>query len=47
MIDPWKERAGLWLENTPEWVRILGTIATTEHVKYNPSVAGPRSDECR
>jgi hypothetical protein len=47
VIDPWKERAGLWLENTPEWVRILGTIATTAHVKYNPSVAGPRSDECR
>jgi hypothetical protein len=47
VIDPWKELAGLWLENTPEWVRILGTVATTEHLKYNPSVDGPRSDERR
>jgi hypothetical protein len=36
LIDPWKELAGIWHENTPEWVRILGTIATTAHVKYDP-----------
>ena len=36
LIDPWKELAGIWQENTPEWVRTLGTIATTAHVKYDP-----------
>jgi hypothetical protein len=36
VIDPWKELAGIWSENTPEWVRILGTIATNAHVKYDP-----------
>jgi hypothetical protein len=36
VIDPWKELAGIWSENTPEWVRTLGTIATTAHVKYDP-----------
>jgi hypothetical protein len=36
VIDPWKELAGIWSENMPEWVRILGTIATTAHVKYDP-----------
>ncbi len=36
LIDPWKELAGIWSENTPEWVRTLGTIATTAHVKYDP-----------
>jgi hypothetical protein len=36
LIDPWKEMAGIWSENTPEWVRTLGTIAITAHVKYDP-----------
>jgi hypothetical protein len=30
------ELAGLRLANTPEWVRILGTIATHAHVKDDP-----------
>jgi hypothetical protein len=34
--NPWKDLAGLWSETTPEWIRILGTIATTAHVKYDP-----------
>jgi len=33
VIEPWKELAGLWSETTPEWLRTLGTIATTAHVK--------------
>jgi hypothetical protein len=36
VIDPWKALAGIWSENTPEWVRILGTIAATAHGKYDP-----------
>ena len=36
LIDPWKDLAGIWQETTPEWIRILGTIATTAHVKYDP-----------
>jgi len=36
LIDPWKELAGIWSADTPEWVRTLGTIATTAHVKYAP-----------
>jgi hypothetical protein len=36
LIDPWKELAGIWSAETPEWVRTLGTIATTAHVKYHP-----------
>jgi hypothetical protein len=36
LIDPWKELAGVWSEETPEWVRTLGTIASTAHVKYDP-----------
>ena len=27
LIDPWQERPGVWSEDTPEWVRILGAIA--------------------
>ena len=27
LIDPWQERPGVWSEETPEWTRILGTIA--------------------
>ena len=36
VIDPWKDLAGIWSDDTPEWVRTLGTIATTAHVKYDP-----------
>ena len=27
LIDPWQERPGVWSEETPEWIRILGAIA--------------------
>jgi hypothetical protein len=36
LIDPWQERPGVWSEETPEWVRTLGTIATAAHVKIDP-----------
>jgi hypothetical protein len=36
LIDPWKELAGIWSADAPEWVRTLGTIATTAHVTYDP-----------
>src|SRR5687768_5959014 len=36
VTDPWKELAGIWSANTPEWVRTLGAIATNAHVKYDP-----------
>ena len=36
LIDPWQERPGVWSEETPEWVRILGAIAGTAHDKYDP-----------
>jgi hypothetical protein len=36
VIDPWKELAGIWSADTPAWVRTLGAIATTAHVKYDP-----------
>ena len=26
LIDPWQERPGVWSEETPEWIRILGAI---------------------
>jgi hypothetical protein len=31
LIDPGKELAGIWPEETPEWVRTLGAIAATAH----------------
>ena len=27
LVDPWQERPGVWSEEAPEWVRILGAIA--------------------
>jgi hypothetical protein len=27
LVDPWQERPGVWSEETPEWIRILGGIA--------------------
>ena len=36
VIDPWTELAGIWSADAPEWVRTLGTIAITAHVKYDP-----------
>jgi hypothetical protein len=36
VIDPWKELASLWTADTPQWLRTLGTIATTAHVKDDP-----------
>ena len=36
LVDPWQERAGIWSEATPEWVRTLGAIAATAHEKYDP-----------
>ena len=41
LIDPRQEPPGLWSADTPEWVRILGTIATTAHAAYDPSGRGP------
>ena len=32
VIDRRKELTGVWSGNAPEWVRTLGTIATTAHV---------------
>jgi hypothetical protein len=31
VVDPWKELAGIWSADTPEWVRILDHIAATPH----------------
>jgi hypothetical protein len=36
LIDPWKELGGVWSEDAPKWLRAVGTIATTAHVKYDP-----------
>ena len=36
LVDPWQERPGSWSDEAPEWVRILGQIATTAHEKYDP-----------
>lgn len=36
LIDPWQERPGIWSEETPEWIRTLGTIATAAHDKSDP-----------
>jgi hypothetical protein len=36
VVDPWQERSGIWSEEAPDWIRTLGTIATTAHVKYDP-----------
>ncbi len=36
LIDPWQERPGIWSEETREWVRTLGRIATIAHEKYDP-----------
>jgi hypothetical protein len=41
VIDPWKELAGVWSVEIPEWVRTLGTIATTARVKYGPCGGRP------
>ena len=26
-INPWQERPGVWSEETPEWIRVLGAVA--------------------
>ena len=31
LIDPWQERTGIRLANTPAWLRTLGTMAATAH----------------
>ena len=36
LIDPGQEPPGLWSADTPEWVRTLGTIATTAHETDGP-----------
>jgi len=36
LVDIWQEWPGIWSEETPEWVCILGAIATTAHVKDGP-----------
>ena len=36
LVDLWQEWPGIWSEETPEWVCILGAIATTAHVKDGP-----------
>jgi hypothetical protein len=36
LVDPWQEHPGIWSEQSPEWVRTLGRIATTAHEKYDP-----------
>jgi hypothetical protein len=36
LIDPWQELADVWSEETSEWVRTLGTIASIAHVKDDP-----------
>ena len=33
LIEPWQERPGVWSEETPEWIRILGASA---HETANP-----------
>jgi hypothetical protein len=43
LIDPWKDLAALSSENTPEWIRTLGAIAATAHVKYDPFGRRPTS----
>jgi hypothetical protein len=43
VIGQWKERPGIWSEETPEWVRIFGRIATTAHEKYDPFGRRPTS----
>jgi hypothetical protein len=45
LIDPWKEPPGLWLAGTPEWIRILGTIASEVHAKHG--IAGGLGGEDR
>jgi hypothetical protein len=27
LLDPWQERPGVWSEETPEWIRVLGAVA--------------------
>jgi hypothetical protein len=47
LIDPWHERPGIWSEETPEWVRILGAIAheTTDPFRLRPTPSsGPPID---
>ena len=36
LIDPWHEGPGIWSEETSEWVRTLGAVATAAHEKYDP-----------
>jgi hypothetical protein len=43
LINPWKELAGVWSEETPAWVWTLGRIATTAHEKYDPFGRRPTS----
>jgi hypothetical protein len=44
LIDPWKELAGIWSADMPEWIRTLSTIATTAHAKVRP-LRSPPDDE--
>ena len=34
LIDPWRERPGIWSADTPEGVRTFATIAEAAHAKH-------------
>src|SRR4051812_44137473 len=37
LIDPWQEEgSGLWSDETPEWVRMLGTVGQSVHEEHAP-----------
>jgi hypothetical protein len=36
LVVPWQEQPGIRSEDTPEWIRMLGTIATIAHMKDHP-----------
>jgi hypothetical protein len=36
VLDPWQEQPGRWWEDTPGWVRRLGTNTVLGHFQQDP-----------
>jgi hypothetical protein len=45
LIGPWQERPAIWADDTPDWMRTLGTIGARAYSRYKPTVRGPDHSE--
>jgi len=43
LIDPRHVQPGIWREDTPDWLRVLGTIGATAYARYEPVSREPEA----